>query len=195
MTTRTPIVIELVDLIRQNGWEDEFKRAILHARKYNIPQLEDIHNLDDYLNWIDGLLCWVPTEDKPGREIYNHLCKFHFILDQPPVKALQNRIVPHPSMPPLTPLSAWMVRYANVMGAFLDTPESLTLESLQTFYDSPTYNMDDVTLRKGEEISYFQFGGSDIIVLFEAKSNVSFTAQPIAHYKMGTRIAEAFPVT
>ncbi len=51
-----------------------------------------------------------------------------------------------------------------------------------------------VTLRKGEEISYFQFGGSDIIVLFEAKSNVSFTAQPNVHYKMGTKIAQAYPV-
>ena len=28
-----------------------------------------------------------------------------------------------------------------------------------------------VTVRKGEEISYFQFGGPDVIVLFEAKSN------------------------
>jgi phosphatidylserine decarboxylase len=51
-----------------------------------------------------------------------------------------------------------------------------------------------VTLRKGEEIAYFQFGGSDIIVLFEAKSNISFTAQPGVHYKTGTKIGEAYPV-
>lgn len=51
-----------------------------------------------------------------------------------------------------------------------------------------------VTVRKGEELSYFQFGGSDIILLFEAKSNVSITAQVGTHYKMGTRIAQAFPV-
>jgi len=51
-----------------------------------------------------------------------------------------------------------------------------------------------VTLRKGEEISYFQFGGSDIIVLFESRSNVSFTAQQNVHYKTGTRIAQAYPV-
>lgn len=51
-----------------------------------------------------------------------------------------------------------------------------------------------VTLRKGEELSYFQFGGSDIIMLFEAKSNVSFTAQPCVHYKMGTKLAQAYPV-
>ena len=48
-------------------------------------------------------------------------------------------------------------------------------------------------LRKGEEISYFQFGGSDIVVLFEAKSNVSITAQLQTHYKVGNRIAQAFP--
>jgi phosphatidylserine decarboxylase len=51
-----------------------------------------------------------------------------------------------------------------------------------------------ITLRKGEELSYFQFGGSDIIMLFENSSNVSFTAQPNVHHKMGTRIAQAFPV-
>jgi phosphatidylserine decarboxylase len=47
---------------------------------------------------------------------------------------------------------------------------------------------------KGEDLFHFQSGGSDIIVLFEATSNVSFTAQPQVHYKMGTRIAPAFPV-
>jgi phosphatidylserine decarboxylase len=49
------------------------------------------------------------------------------------------------------------------------------------------------TLRQGEEISYFQFGGSDIVCVFEARSNVSVTAQAGTHYKMGTRIAQAFP--
>ena len=49
-------------------------------------------------------------------------------------------------------------------------------------------------LRKGEEISYFQFGGSDIVVVFQRASNVSITAQPGVHYKTGTRIAQAFPV-
>lgn len=50
------------------------------------------------------------------------------------------------------------------------------------------------TLRKGEEISYFQFGGSDIVVVFERASNVSVSAMPGVHYNMGTKIAEAYPV-
>jgi len=372
------VVQELVDLIKANHWEEAFHAAIERAQKANIPDLADIKSLDDYLLWINDLLRWVPSEDRPGREVYNHLCKFYFILDQRPVLELQNKVVPHPKAPPLTPLSAWMVRYADAMGHFLDTPESLTEESLKSFYDSPSYNMGDymrphggwktfnqffarnykpgkrpvaalndprvivspadstfagqweirtnshvtvknlhwaieelmegspykhrfqnglfmhaflgpndyhrqhapvagkvvearvipgqvyleviaepipddtsgrhrlkpvrafdapdnagyqfaqarglvvldspiglvavlpigmcqvssvivtaeegVTLRKGEEISYFQFGGSDIIVLFEAASNVSFTAQPGVHYKVGTKIAQAYPV-
>jgi phosphatidylserine decarboxylase len=372
------VVLELIELIKAKKWEDDFNKAIEHAHRSNIPEIADIKNLDDYLMWINALLHWVPTEDKPGREVYNQLCKFHFILDQSPVLGLQNRIVPHHNALALTPLSAWMVRYAKAMGEFLDTPESLTPESLKSFYASPNYNMGDyvvphggwktfnqffarnfkpglrpvaavsdpnvivspadstfagqweirtdsevtvknlhwpidellegspykdrfanglfmhaflgptdyhrqhapvagtvvearvilgqvylevvaepvlgdsggrhrlkpqrsfdapdnagyqfaqsramivleaaiglvavlpigmshvssvvlttktgVTLNKGEEISYFQFGGSDVIVLFEAKSNVSFTAQPGIHYKMGTKIAQAHAV-
>jgi phosphatidylserine decarboxylase len=52
-------------------------------------------------------------------------------------------------------------------------------------------------LRKGEEISYFQFGGSDIVVVFQAKSNVEITAKfdPVnpVHYNMGRQIAIAHP--
>ena len=51
-----------------------------------------------------------------------------------------------------------------------------------------------VTVRKGEELSYFQFGGSDIILVFESASNVCLTAQPMLHYKMGTKIGQAYPV-
>lgn len=373
-----PVVQELVKLIDANAWTDAFEEAIRRAHTRNIPELHDIRHLNDYLAYIDSLLRWVPTEDESGKVVYNHICKFYFILDQPPVLQLQNEVVPHDTAPTLTPLSEWMVKYARAMGAFLDTPESLTPESLQTFRNSPNYNMHEyleprggwktfneffarnfkpgyrpvaavsdphvivspadatfggqweilpesgvtvknlhwqirellegspykdrfvngqfmhaflnttdyhrqhapvggtvvearvipgqvylevdaepvdgdsngahrlrplrafdapdnagyqfaqarglvvldtpiglvavlpigmaqvssvvitaevgVTLRKGEEISYFQFGGSDIIVLFESRSNVSFTAQQQVHYKMGTRIAQAYPV-
>jgi phosphatidylserine decarboxylase len=378
MEKRHKVVLELMELIKANKWEAAFAKATARAHKSNVPELSDIKSLNDYLSWINDLLYWVPTENKPGSEINNVLSKFYFVLAQSPVLELQNPIVPHPKAQRLTPLSAWMVKYAKAMGAFLDTPASLTPESLQSFYDSPAYNMDDyivphggwrtfnqffarnfkpglrpvaavsdpdvivspadstfagqweirtdshvtvknlqwsvrelldgspyrdrfingsfmhaflnttdyhrqhapvggtvlearvipgqvylevivesvpgdtagrhrlkphrtldapdnagyqfaqarglvvldtaiglvavlpigmcqvssvvltaevgVTLRKGEELSYFQFGGSDIVVLFEAKSNVSFTAQPGVHYKIGTKIAQAYPV-
>jgi len=372
------VVLELKELIKVNEWEDKFDEAISMAQKSNIDDLHDIQTLDAYLAWINDLLHWIPSEDKPGRLVYNKLCKFHYILDQPSLLALQNRVLPHENAAALKPLSAWMVRFADALGLFMDTPESLTVESLQSFNDSPTYNMSDyivphggwksfnqffarnfkpgmrpvaavadsniiispadstfagqweirrdsqitvknlhwsvnellegspykdrfingqfmhaflsptdyhrqhapvggtvlearvipgqvyfevvaepisgdaqgshqlaakrifngldntgyqfaqsrglivldtaigliailpigmcqvssviltaevgVTLRKGEEMSYFQFGGSDIVMLFEAKSNVCFNAQLGVHYKMGTKIAQAYPV-
>ena len=50
-----------------------------------------------------------------------------------------------------------------------------------------------VTLAKGEEISYFQFGGSDIVMVFERASNVCFTANVGDHHKVGRAIAKAYP--
>lgn len=49
------------------------------------------------------------------------------------------------------------------------------------------------TLRKGEEFAYFQFGGSDHIMLFEAACNVNITAQPNVHYNQGVCIGYAHP--
>jgi phosphatidylserine decarboxylase len=372
-----PVVEELVKLIKKNKWEKDFERAIKTAHSKNVPLLEKVTNLEKYLDWINSFLYWIPNENSQGKNIYDHLCAFYFIVDQEPVFSLQNQVVPQDKAPKLTTLSAWLVKYANAMGEFLDTPESLTPESEKSFYDSPSFNMQEyirphggwksfnqifarnfksgyrpvaaiadqtvivsaadstfdgqweirkdshvtvkglhwkvsellegspykdrfenglfmhaflspadyhrqhapvggrvlearvipgqvyleveavpdpdnsgkhilkpkrsfdapdtagyqfaqarglivldtpiglvavvpigmcqvssvimtaeegVTVRKGEELSYFQFGGSDIILLFEAASNVSITAQLNIHYKMGTRIAQAFPV-
>ncbi len=44
------------------------------------------------------------------------------------------------------------------------------------------------TLHKGQEFGYFQFGGSDIIVLFEKACNVEIVATPNIHYNQGVKI-------
>lgn len=49
------------------------------------------------------------------------------------------------------------------------------------------------TLRKGEELGYFQFGGSDFVMVFERASNVQLINQPNVHYNQGTWIGTAFP--
>jgi len=372
-----PIVQDLVQLIQANNWKQHFEKAIKKANGKNVPLLENVKNLEEYLDWIDAFLFWVPTENSSGQSVNDHLSAFYFVADQDPLLSLQNKIVPNDHALPLTIFSEWLVNYANAIGDFLDTPESLTPESEQTFYDSPIYNMKEysrphggwrsfnqifarhfkpgyrpiaavsdqsivvmpadstfggqweirkdsnvtvknlnwkvsellegspykdrfenglfmhsylsptdyhrqhapvggkvlearvikgqvyleveatpvekqpgkhqlklkrnydsfdtagyqfaqsrglivletpiglvavlpigmcqvssviltaevgVTVRKGEELSYFQFGGSDIILLFEASSNVCFSAQRTVHYKMGTKIAQAYPV-
>jgi phosphatidylserine decarboxylase len=373
-----PLVETLKTLIIHYHWQENFQQALYLVQQKNIPQLQAVKTIDDYLNWINDLLYWIPSENESGRVIYDKFTGFYFILDQAPIRQLQTPIIPAIPSLPLTPLSAWIVNYAQAMGEFLDTPESLTADSLASFYQSPKFNMNDysyprggwktfnqffarhvkpglrpiaalcdqqiivspadatfagqwrfnhdskitlkglqwsvqqllagspyqhrfnngllmhafldtsdyhrqhtpvagkvlearvilgqaylevqavpilgdtqgqhslqtrevlsaldhpgyafcqtrglivldtpiglvailpigmaqvasvvitaeegVSLRKGEEISYFQFGGSDIVVIFEAASNVNFTAQVGVHYQQGTKIAQAFPV-
>ena len=47
------------------------------------------------------------------------------------------------------------------------------------------------SLTKGEEFGFFAFGGSDIVMLFEA-GKIQFTAKEKTHYKQGEQIAVAF---
>src|SRR6185369_448557 len=46
-------------------------------------------------------------------------------------------------------------------------------------------------VKKGDEISYFQFGGSEIILMFQAKSQFEILANEGKHYNMGQQIALA----
>lgn len=50
----------------------------------------------------------------------------------------------------------------------------------------------DIYLNKGDEFGYFQFGGSDYIILFEKKSNVKLHAEIDKHYKQGTQIGISY---
>ena len=380
-TTYSPVVQELIDMIAKNGWQDKFQKALDNVHAQNVIEYENIKTLDDYYDWCESNLHWVPKEDPEGDIVYQHVTMFYFLLDQTPVKELQTPIIPSKlkgnEMPELTALSQWMRKFVISLGMWMDTPESLDDAAVQSYYDSPRYNMGDyvvpkggwktfnqffarsvkpgyrpvaavnddhvivspadstndgqwevnaeskvnikglewsieellegsdykddfaggiwihqflntvdyhrqhaavggkviearvlqgatwlgveavpiegddkgrrhivrrklsaldeagyqflqtrgliviqskigkvailpmgmaqvssivvtaekgVTLRKGEEISYFQFGGSDIVMVFERASNVSITAQPGVHYKVGSRIAEAYPV-
>jgi phosphatidylserine decarboxylase len=380
MATKTkyhPVVEDLIKMINKNKWAGHFEKAIKKANGKNLPLLHHVKNLESYLDWINEFLYWVPKENSTGNFVNDHLSAFYFITNQEPIFSLQNKVIPHNKALPLTPFSKWMVDYANALGAFHDTPESLTKESEQSFYNTPCYNMNEysrphggwrtfnqifarhfkpgyrpiaaisdpsvivmpadstfggqweiredsqvtvkklnwkvsellegspykhrfengifmhsylspvdyhrqhapiggkvlearviqgqvyceveavpieenlgknslnlkrnfdsldvagyqfaqtrgliildtpmglvavlpigmsqvssviitaevgVTVRKGEELSYFQFGGSDIILLFESSSNVSLSAQRTIHYKMGTKIGHAYPV-
>lgn len=50
-----------------------------------------------------------------------------------------------------------------------------------------------VTLHKGEELGYFQFGGSDFVMAFERASNVQLIAQAGVHVNQGGWIGNAWP--
>jgi len=51
------------------------------------------------------------------------------------------------------------------------------------------------TLTKGQEISYFQFGGSDIVLIFQKDANVTFTTNIGTLNRVGQQVATASPAT
>ena len=152
-----PIVEELVQLIQRHKWTKAFTAAVHSAHESGIPEMADMRTIEDYLRFINGLVRWVPTENVQGRHVYDMLCKFYFVLDQPSVIGLQNAIRPEKDSRPLTPLSKWLVGFANSMGAFMDTPESLTPKSLATFYASPNYNLHEYVEPRGGWRTFNQF--------------------------------------
>ncbi|RHZ45561.1 uncharacterized protein CDV56_103630 [Aspergillus thermomutatus] len=46
-------------------------------------------------------------------------------------------------------------------------------------------------LHKGEELAYFQFGGSDVVLIFEDRLKVNVTMEPGQHYRMGVQIGHS----
>ncbi|KZV79432.1 hypothetical protein EXIGLDRAFT_782348 [Exidia glandulosa HHB12029] len=46
-------------------------------------------------------------------------------------------------------------------------------------------------LRKGQEISYFQLGGSDIVMIFQKDAKVEFKQKRGCHYKVGEHVADS----
>lgn len=148
-TKYSPAVQELADLIKENNWEDKFNQAIAKVVAYKIPGLSDIKSIEDYLDYLEAYCHWVPAENREGTHVYQHLFRSFFLLDQEPVKSLQTPNVPNAEMPKLSPLSKWMSDYCYAIGDWLDTPESITDDSVKSFYESAVYNMDEYEEPRG----------------------------------------------
>jgi len=136
-----PIVEKLSALIERNGWKNDFELAIRNARARGVPSVGDIQDLAGYLRYVDGLVTWAPRERNGSRRINDHLLTFYFFLDEEPVKSLQSPLAPAGGAQPLTPLSAWIVEFANAWGSYLDTAESA--KEVESFRADPAFNWDE----------------------------------------------------
>jgi phosphatidylserine decarboxylase len=119
-----PIVEELSSLITENNWQDAFGRAIQSAQAMHVPGLERYRDLDALLLTLSDLATWTPKVEGDPRHTFDTPIQFYFLLNQEPLKSLQSPIRPAGKAEPLTPLSAWMVKFAQVYGSYLDTSES-----------------------------------------------------------------------
>lgn len=136
-----PIVQKLVSLIETHGWKHDFELAIRNAQACNVPGISGIRTLDGYLRYINDFATWAPRERGDSQRINDKLLTFYFFLDLQPLKGLQGPIRPGQRTQKLTPLSEWIVEYANALGSYLDTPESA--KDVESFRSDPLFNWDE----------------------------------------------------
>lgn len=133
-----PIVQELVTLVETHGWRDAFEQAIRNAQAHEVPAIRDIQSLEDYLRYVDELATWAPRQRGDTRLLYERMVKLYFFLAQEPLRGLQSPIRPDVRPQQLTPLSRWLVEYADAWGEYLDTPESA--KEVESFRTDPAFN-------------------------------------------------------
>ncbi|KAL8995828.1 MAG: hypothetical protein Q9169_004518 [Polycauliona sp. 2 TL-2023] len=143
-----PIVKELEDQIKvTSNWTTYFEDAVKSAHATGIKEMQKITTLKEYLDKINEWLYWVPVEGEEGKDVYYRICLFYYVMNQPTVKQLQDPIKPGAVNDKNSWLTDWLHRYANQIGEWLDEPESIA--GIQTFWDSPTYNMKEYKEPRG----------------------------------------------
>ncbi|MCJ1352981.1 MAG: hypothetical protein MMC33_002965 [Icmadophila ericetorum] len=145
-----PWVAHLEDQLIATDRYHSFDLAVQQALPQGIDEPKDwnITSARSFLEFASKLLTsWVPFENRDGTYIYRVIAVFYFIFDQPAIIDLQTSIHPSSigsdSLPVRTWLSSWLLKYAQVMGEWLDNPASLTAESYQSIVNSPQYRMKD----------------------------------------------------
>lgn len=136
-----PIVKMLKRLVAQHGWAQPFQAALDAVASQRISALSSIRTLEDYLAYLNDMVHWAPRELGDSRLVHDKLVEFYFVLDQPPMKALQSRVESGASGRTLTPLSAWIVEFAKAWGSYLDEPASAA--HIDSFRSNPAFHWDD----------------------------------------------------
>ena len=152
---RSAIVARLEALIARHGWGPRFEQAVEQLVAKEVAALAGIRSLSDYLDFLDDMVVWAPREQADSLQVHDKLVTFHFLLDQPALRALQS--TPDPAAAParLAPLSAWIVEFARTWGAFLDTPASAA--HVDTFRTNPAFRWDDYMPPPSGYLTFNQF--------------------------------------
>ena len=149
------IVQELAALIEQHGWASKFQQALKLVASRDVPSIESIRTLDDYLHHIDAMVRWAPRESGDSRLVHDKLVEFYFLLDQAPLRALQSSIAPGANAAELTPLSRWIKRYAIAWGSYLDTTQSAA--HIESFRTNPAFRWDEYMPPPSGYLTFNQF--------------------------------------
>jgi len=178
-TWQEDLQVQLKALKRYTHINREFKKQLLEslnvarrtAKNELNPKLYDAFNLDvngwpttlkgyyTYLSWFSS---YVPQQqaydgwldgssqdyDSTHQEVYDQLCHFYYLINQKiDTKDKQTVTVQDNEW-----FAQWLVKYAMVWGKFCDSAESISPETIYSFYElSKKYNITDSMIPWNEE--------------------------------------------
>ncbi len=120
---------------------ENLNEALFKALEWPTDIVGYIIYLEEFSRWIprqSGDVAWQDPETGHSQEVYDRLCHFYYLIDQ---KVGANGQVIVQEIPWF---SEWLVSYANLWGSFLNTTDSITEESLNSFIKySPEYRVQD----------------------------------------------------
>jgi phosphatidylserine decarboxylase precursor len=135
-TRHAAVVDELVGLMQARPpLRAALERGIARA------DLDGLRDIDAFLTFLDGLVAFVPNE----RELAPKVLKFYYIVHQAPEDQLNRD----------ESFSAWMKKFAQAWGSFLDTPESAS--GIGSFLTQPNYRIDDYFVGPSGWLTFNQF--------------------------------------
>ncbi len=140
-TRHAAVVEELIGLLQAHPpLRPALERAIARA------DLEGLRNMDSVLTHLDDLVRMIPNE----RELAPRVLSFYYIVDQAPEDELNRD----------ASFSAWMKKFAQAWGSFLDTPESAS--GIASFVAQPNYHIGDYFVGPSGWLTFNQFFAREV---------------------------------
>lgn len=151
------VVQELCDWVNvAQDRQINFEEAILSGTNKDFAEMQDIRRLSDWYSFLDSLLVWVPSENVDATEVFNRFSKLYFVLDQASVFSYQSPVTPDSSQKSSF-VSRWMIRFNSTFGTFMNTPASLTPETLATFEASGRFRLSEYLPSRGGWRTFNEF--------------------------------------
>ncbi|WP_286746930.1 phosphatidylserine decarboxylase [Roseivirga sp. UBA1976] len=111
-------------------------------------------------NQVPGYTAWNNNDQQNGysQQVYDRLCQFYWLVDQgPEVGGAKVTLQDYKSKINDFSFAEWLDQYANAWGSFLDTPASMTPETLKSFEDDVMYNLPDYSDDKPNWTTFNKF--------------------------------------
>jgi phosphatidylserine decarboxylase len=143
-----PITRELINLLEKNPEIREMLAAsIAEAKKINPdPKTNPVQSLSEYYDFVDRASELIPRDilynpTNLTRDQIDQAIHYPSFLVGQPIPQLENKGLYRNSLQYYEPFAAWMRKFAQTWGAFLDTKDSWNEKMYQEFYKDPRFGL------------------------------------------------------